>query len=258
MSPKQFCRNDLCLSYTDDGEKTGYPVLVQHGLIASIEDEGLFGRLLNLGHRVISIARPGYGDSSPCLLDSFAGWADLAVHVAGELGLPRFDLLGTSSGAPYAYSIAAGFPDRVRNVFIFSGIPALYDERVLAGWPYLPIKNTNMAELEALAHEWFFSGLAEADLKQKHYRDSMRNHGFGVAQDLKLRFADWGFRLDQVRARVWMRHSRTDDSVPFQTAVRTAELLPDCRLELVETGPHFSPEALDEFIEKTMLGNIGR
>jgi hypothetical protein len=44
--------------------------------------------------------------------------------------------------------------------------------------------------------------------------------------------------------------------VPFEAAVRTSELLPNCELELVETGPHFSLEALDDFVEKTVLANL--
>jgi hypothetical protein len=54
---------------------------------------------------------------------------------------------------------------------------------------------------------------------------------------------------------VYMCHSKTDDAVPFTTATRTAELLPNSQLELVETGPHFSKEVLDDFIETTIVEN---
>jgi len=46
--------------------------------------------------------------------------------------------------------------------------------------------------------------------------------------------------------------------VPFRTAVRTAELLPNCELELAETGPHFSNEVLDDFIRTTIGKEIRR
>jgi hypothetical protein len=52
-----------------------------------------------------------------------------------------------------------------------------------------------------------------------------------------------------------MRHSKED--LPYTTAIRTAQLLPHCELELAEIGPHFSKEALDDFIEKTMVKNDG-
>jgi len=108
----------------DIGDRQGYPVLVQHGLIASISDYGLFDRLIERGARLICIARPGYGESSPYLLGSYAEWADLVSMVIGELHLQQFDVLGISSGAPYAYSIGYKFPEQVGSIFILSGMPA--------------------------------------------------------------------------------------------------------------------------------------
>jgi len=239
------------LSYAEFGDQVGYPILVQHGLIASIDDSTLFNRLLRANLRVICIARPGYGESSPYVLRSYAEWADLAGRIIEALRLAEFDVLGMSSGAPFSYAIGYRFPEKVHHVYILSGIPALYDEKVLELWPYPSLKDKSVADLQPLARELFFSGLTEADLQNSDIRDSMMNDCFGVAQDLRLRFKDWGFSLADVRAKVFMRHSKSDE--PFQAAVRTAELFPDCQLELTETGPHFSPETLDDFIEKTIL-----
>jgi len=113
-----------------------------------------------------------------------------------------------------------------------------------------------MTNLEDLAHQWFFSNLTEKDLERNEIQDSLMNHGFGVAQDLRLRSMDWGFRLSEVKGRVFMRHSKEDDAVPFRAAVKTSELLPDCHLDLLESGPHFSQEVLDKFIEETILPNL--
>ena len=63
-------------------------------------------------------------------------WGDIVAGLVDELAIAQFDVLGMSSGAPYSYAIGSGLPDRTRNIFIFSGTPALYDERVLAHWPY--------------------------------------------------------------------------------------------------------------------------
>jgi len=249
-------KNGHILSYAEYGDRDGYPILVQHGLIASIDDHQLFDRLIRANVRLICIARPGYGGSSPYVLESFAEWADIVSHLIRELNLTQFDLLGMSSGAPYSYSIGYGFPDKVRNIYIFSGIPALYDGMVLSHWPYKPIHKKSMAELEDLAHELFFSNLTADELENSDLRDSMMNNAFGVAQDLKLRFIDWGFSLSDIQEKVYIRHSKCDDSVPFQTAARTAEILPNCELELTETGPHFSAEALDDFIQKTVMRNL--
>ncbi len=169
-----------------------------------------------------------------------------------ELALSRFDVLAMSSGALYGYALGAGLAGRVRNLFVFSGVPALYDPEVLAAWPHEPLTNVPMPRLQQLAYEWFFAGMPPEAFDTPGVKDSLANDCFGVAQDLRLRFADWGFSLRDIAAPVFMRHSRTDDAVPFEAALRTARLLPRCTFETVENGPHFSAEALDEFIARTM------
>ena len=241
------------VAYSDVGDRAGRPILVQHGLIASIDDSHLFERLIASGRRVISIARPGYGESSPYEMDSLAEWGAIVESLADALGLATFDVLGLSSGAPYSYSVASHLPDRVGQVFIFSGMPALYDEQVLALWPYPVDRTADLAQLKKLAAELFFAGVSDESEVDNGVRDSMQNGGFGVAQDLKLRYADWGFALSSVAAPVFMEHGRHDDQVPVATAIRTASLLPNCRLAIREHGEHFSPDLLDDFIRTTML-----
>jgi pimeloyl-ACP methyl ester carboxylesterase len=242
------------LSYAEYGDTCGYPVLVQHGMIASIRDDHLFGRLIGAGTRLISIARPGYGESSPYQMKAMAEWGEIVAVLVAELNLPHLDVLGISSGAPYSYSIGYRLPDKVRNVFILSGTPALYDDNILAFWPYPVNRDAAIAELQTLARDLFFSRLSEDDLSRNDVRDSMMNNCFGIAQDLRLRCMDWGFSLPDMRAYVYMQHSRLDNQVPFITAEMTSRLLPNCRFEASEHGEHFSSEVLDDFIERAMMG----
>jgi pimeloyl-ACP methyl ester carboxylesterase len=242
------------LSYAEYGDQSGYPILVQHGMIASIRDHHLFDRLIGAGTRLISVARPGYGASSPYQMKSMAEWGDIVALLVDELHLAHVDVLGISSGAPYSYAIGYRLPGKVRNVFVLSGTPALYDDEILAFWPYPANRNTAIAELQALARDLFFSHLSEEDLSRNDVRDSMMNDCFGIAQDLGLRCMDWGFSLSDVTPRVHMQHSRLDDQVPFITAEMTSRLLPNCRFEATESGGHFSREVLDDFIERAMMG----
>ncbi len=249
-------KKQFSLAYTDCGEKSGFPVLVQHGLVASIDDCYLFQRLLDSGRRVICIARTGYGESSPYLMQSFAEWADIVVVLAGELGLSQFDVLGISSGAPYSYALGSQLPEKVRNIYIFSGIPALYDDKVLSHWPNPVTKNADIGEMQKLARELFFSDVTPEEMKLNDIRDSMRNDCFGVAQDLRLRGLDWGFTLAEIQAPVFMEHSQDDPGVPYITAALTAKLLPCCTLKARAGGEHFSAAALDDFIKMVMLERV--
>jgi pimeloyl-ACP methyl ester carboxylesterase len=246
-------RNKNLLSYSEYGDKIGHPILVQHGLIASIRDYHLFDRLIEAGTHLICMARPGYGESSPYRMSHLAEWGELVAVLVNELQLPQFDILGMSSGAPYSYAIGYKLPEQVRNIFIFSGTPALYDERVLALWPYPVNQQASLLELERVAKELFFSDVAPDDLLRNDIRDSMRNDCFGIAQDLKLRCLGWGFDLSEVQATVYMQHSRADERVPFNTAGMTAHMLPRCQLDIRASGGHFSEELLDAFIETTMV-----
>ncbi len=246
------------LSYAEFGHPCGYPVLIQHGLVASIRDECLFGRLAEAGARLISIARPGYGDSSPYVMRDVAEWGDVVSVLVDELGLAQFDILGISSGAPYAYAIGYRCPERAQRLFILSGTPALYDDSVLSYWPYPVDRNAGIADLQALAHELFFSHLSQQDSDRDDVRDSMVNNCFGIAQDLRIRCRDWGFPLSAVKTRVHMRHSKADDAVPFITAELTSRLLPDCTFEARDNDPHFSPEVLDHFIATVMARRYER
>lgn len=249
-------KDDIPLSYAEYGDPRGYPILVQHGLIASIDDYALFDRLLKANIRLICMARPGYGESPPYEMQSFSEWGDIVSHLVTALRLPQFDVLGISSGAPYAYSIGYRLPGNVRHIYILSGIPALYDALVISRWPYPAPESNKMEDLQALARALFFSRLTAHDLQKNDIRDSTMYNCFGVAQDLRLRFTDWGFRLSDLKANVFIRHSKQDDSVPVETAVRTSQLLDHCQLELTETDPHFSSEVLDDFLEMTVLKHM--
>ncbi|HEX2979290.1 MAG TPA: alpha/beta hydrolase [Anaerolineaceae bacterium] len=248
--------HDQTLSYGDYGNPDGYPILVQHGLIASIKDAALFQRLLGQGTRVICIARPGYGASSPYEMKDVAEWGSIVAALVDALQLSQFDVFGISSGAPYSYAIGYRLPEKTRHIYILSGTPALFDERVLAHWPYPISKDAKIPEMQQLAKDLFFSDLSEADLRSDDVRDSMMNDCFGIAQDFRIRCRDWGFDLSEVKPPVWMRHSRADSSVPLATAEITARLLANCRLEIRENDPHFSNAVVDDFIQTTILERL--
>ena len=236
------------LSYKECGNQQGFPILIQHGLIASINDSDLFTHLIDIGARVILIARPGYGESSPYQMKDIAEWGEIISGFIDELHISQFDVLGISSGAPYSYSIGNRLVDKVRNIFILSGTPALFDDNIIRHWPYPIDREMTISKLQVLARELFFVNISESDLLKNDIRDSMRNNCFGIALDLKLRCMKWGFSLSDVKARVHMRHSLKDNQVPIVTAELTSKMLPNCRMFIKENDEHFSREVLNEFI----------
>jgi pimeloyl-ACP methyl ester carboxylesterase len=245
-------KNEQTLSYAEYGDPKGFPILIQHGLIASIQDELLFERLLASCTRLICIARPGYGQSSPYRMKNIAEWGEIVSGLVEQLKLPRFDLFGISSGAPYTYAIAASCRGLARNLFILSGTPALFDARVRAHWPYPVDPSASIADLQKLAFELFFAQQTSAALDTPDLKDSLAHNCFGIAQDFKLRCVDWGFHWTYIQQNVVMRHSRVDDSVPLICAEITAKMLPHCRLDIQENDSHFSKAVLDRFIQQVI------
>jgi pimeloyl-ACP methyl ester carboxylesterase len=144
------------LSYAEYGNKDGFPIFIQHGMIASINDHHLFGQLIDLGIRLICIARPGYGESSPYSMNNMAEFGDIVAMLIEKLGIMQFDLFGMSSGAPYSYALGYKLAQKVRNIFIFSGIPALYHKDIVNLWPYEIKTEATISELKKVAKEVFF------------------------------------------------------------------------------------------------------
>lgn len=127
--------NGASLSYAEYGTSTGNPVLLFHGLVGSICSEGMEESLCGLPVRVIALARPGYGASDYFDMDCVADWGRLLAEFWDHLELWSFDIVGISAGAPYAYSLAALYPDRIGTLYINSGIPAVCFPNVLAQYP---------------------------------------------------------------------------------------------------------------------------
>jgi pimeloyl-ACP methyl ester carboxylesterase len=139
---------------------------------------------------------------------------------------------------------------------VYSGTPALYDTKVQKNWPFPIPGEMTVDDSQKIAFEVFFSFFSEEEKKQNFVKDSMANNCFGEGQNLRIRFKDWGFTLSDIKAKVYMQHSKKDDVLPYIMAKRTAKLLYDCELELLEEGSHFTGEGYESFIRNTVIKNI--
>ncbi|MCG8347313.1 MAG: alpha/beta hydrolase [Chloroflexales bacterium] len=257
MSNVFLYKDHYNLSYTDYGDQAGYPVLVHHGLVGSIEQPDLQQTLEGTHVRMILTARPGYGKSSFYPLAHYAEWADIIKTFTNALGLTQFDVLGMSAGAPYCYALAALLPEQVKRVFIYSGLPAVYEPAVIARYPhaseaekeYAFYHNAQLEEIAQSLYDMYLAPLPETVLATKDFQDSMANQCKGMAQEAKLQSLEWGFTLQDVTQPVFMQHSKQDEEAPFAAALKTAELLKQCTLYQLDDAPHVSEETLQAFLE---------
>lgn len=112
---------DRMLRVRDAGDPQGSPVIYFHGTPGSRLDMAFADDLAaELGVRVVSFDRPGYGGSTPARFGLESISRDAAV-VADGLGIDRFATLGQSGGGPFALAAAAVLGDRVTRVGVAAG-----------------------------------------------------------------------------------------------------------------------------------------
>ena len=101
------------VQYIDEGD--GSPLLFIHGSPGGFDQGVLWPAfLLEQGHRVIALSRPGY--LATPLSDANAtpdAQAALAGALMDSLGIDRFALMCWSGGGPSSNRLAASCPDRV-------------------------------------------------------------------------------------------------------------------------------------------------
>src|SRR4051794_25085009 len=109
------------------GTADGRAVVYHHGTPSCRLDAAFADDVAaDLGVRLVSFDRPGYGESAaaPFSLSSIAGDTG---SIADELGIGRFATLGQSGGGPFALACAAVLGERVTRAGVAGG-PAPYQE----------------------------------------------------------------------------------------------------------------------------------
>lgn len=121
------------LAYACFGAPAGAPVLHFHGGLSSRWEGALYDEAARAaGLRLISVDRPGIGDSSPQpgrTVPAFA--ADVAALLA-HLGLDHASVLGVSGGATYALACARALPGTIGAVTVLVGLADVTDNAVRA------------------------------------------------------------------------------------------------------------------------------
>lgn len=115
--------NGRTLAFCEFGDPKGTPVFVFHGGVGSRGFGLLFEEAAaDLGVRIISPDRPGYGRSDPQPDRTLLDWPADVSALGDSLGLDAFCLLGVSGGGPWAAACAFALPDRLRSVGLASPV----------------------------------------------------------------------------------------------------------------------------------------
>lgn len=261
------------LEYEVRGPASGPVVLLHHGMPGSaVPMDTVQGSVTDLGFRVITTSRAGYGASSPAPGRSVADTAADCAALLAHLGVTRHVVVGWSAGGPHALASAAAAPESVDGVLLIASF-APFDAAGLdytqgmgaqnvvqfgtagQGEPAMREVVGQMAALvrgsqsEETAAE-MASLIPPADLAAMASGFGAENaatmdHGLspgdeGWYADLAALTGPWGFDLATVTAPVELWHGGADQMVPASHARWLAEHLPTAKLHLEPEEGHIS------------------
>jgi len=266
------------LTIAECGDPDGFPVFWLHGTPGSrFAGQGLASAYADVGARVVTYDRPGYGGSDrlrgrrvvDCLAD--------VSSIADSLGLERFAVTGVSFGGPHSLAVAARLSGRVTRAECVAGV-APFDMPGFdwfAGMDAVNIDEIGWAqegedvlarEIERMAAAWLervandpsdpgeveFSEADRAVLANPQQQEAMgrmlneafRQGVWGYVDDTLSLIQPWGFDVTEIRVPTRIHYGLTDVLVPPQHGEWLAHNVPRAEVVIDEQGGHFADPKL--------------
>jgi pimeloyl-ACP methyl ester carboxylesterase len=257
------------------GDPKGFPVFLLHGTPGSHSGPVPRASLLyQLGVRLISYDRPGYGDSDRHKGRNVAAAAWDVLDIADRLGLDTFGVVGRSGGGPHALACAALIGEmRLRSVAVLVGL-APSNATGIDWFEGMADSNVHEYELAALDEdeavvadltrradeisqdpESLLNALekemADDDRRiasdvgiRRHlvetYREAIKNGPGGWIDDVLAFRSPWGFELGKITTPVRLWHGDQDVFSPIAHSHWMADKIPSANIEVGLGAAHFS------------------
>lgn len=260
------------MAYTEHGDLGGKPVFFLHGNPSSRlmrhPDESI---VENVGARIITPDRPGYGRSDFQPGRELLDYPDDIVQLADTLGIEQFGVFGVSAGGPYVAACAYKLPERITRAAIVSGVApmnrkgafdgmhrawkaAFRASRDLPAWLlraplWVQSQSANRTPEQALTN--FASMLSDADrekLRRPEIRarvvlsraESTRQGHIGWVREAKILMSSWGFALEQIAVPVHLWYWEGDIAIPVQMGRYLESRIPNTSGHFFPGGGHLS------------------
>lgn len=262
-------RDGRTLAYAQYGDPNGVPVIhATGGNNSRLEAASFSAAAKSVGVRLIATDRPGFGASTFQPGRTFLDWASDVSHLADELAIDRFHLLGLSGGGPHVLAVCHAVPDRVVGAAIVNGAaPPRIRGSFRGMWPpvrvlyalarFLPLSALRSVQRAATDPD---RNLTPANVKRlpppdarlllerpdvlEDIKASMREahrQGFdGAAWEWRMYTRDWGFDLGEIPTDVRLWYGSDDGNAPPAMGRYLERALPNARLEIVPNEAHLS------------------
>lgn len=257
------------LSYQHFGNEGGYPIIYCHGSQSSRLEMHYD---LSFTHKhdlnVITIDRPGHGNSDFNSKGSIKSFAHDVSQLLDHLKIDRCSVLGMSAGSPFAFGIANYFPEKINKVGIISGFAPYSKQsssflskevklllKLAKSVPFLlrvmlRIQSSQLKRNPQKSLKQFLQIMGEPDqaiLKnpkvmeviENMFTEAFKNGHQGVAHEIsKILVQDWSFDLKEIKTPVEIWQGEKDNNVPKDWAVLMNERLPNSTLTLFPEEGH--------------------
>jgi pimeloyl-ACP methyl ester carboxylesterase len=216
------------------GADGGTPVFSLHGtpggrhLDRRAVELGFEHMLCELGICLVTYDRPGYGGSDRHPGRTVADAAADVAAIADDLGIDRFAVEGTSSGAAHALAVAALLRQRVKRTACIAPV-APYDRLGPALWSFAQTADMrNLVDACRRGEEDAVRVIAEADRQARQATawseespapeilEWTRNGIWGWVDDALALVRPWGFEPSTVRVLTAIWHDPSDRVLPPQ------------------------------------------
>ena len=256
------------------GDPDGVPLLFHGGSPSAATEHRLVDEACReLGLRLVTYSRPGYGASDPRpAAGRYADDVEESTAVLDHLEVDRFLTAGWSGGGPRALACGALLPDRCRAVASIAGV-APYDAYGLRWFEGMAEENHaeyHAAEQGREAYEEYLVAdflpvlaatpdqLAEAmgglvtpvdvaaltpettDWLSRNFQRAGAQGVTGVRDDGLAAVAPWGFDLASMAVPVAIWQGRQDAMVPFAHGEWLAARVPGAEAHLLDDEGHIS------------------
>ena len=261
-------RNGNRIGYAIYGNKRNFPIFYFHGWPGSRFE------LKNIPLKkkkcfIIALERPGYGISDPISKFKILDWPKIVLEVANKLKIKKFSIIGVSGGAPFALACANTIKNkRLKSIAIVCalapskakgmnkgrvGMLLNLGRKPFISWlifNFLRVRLLN-GNLEKSFNKWKNKiSLPEIDLKlftidrgkrlMENFKEAVKHGTKGVHRDANLYSNYWGFKLKNIKKKIFVWHGDKDLTVPIITNKYYKKKLKNKEIFIKPNEGHFS------------------
>lgn len=268
------------IAFSQLGDPEGVPVIYAHGFPSSRREAWLVHAAARaVGARIISLDRPGYGDSDPAPERLISDWPEDVLLIADALDLEHFALVGVSGGGPYALACAwrlaqpepHGLQGRMAACGLVCPLGPIYRDEQLQQMHWAARMNLNIGRQPDWLRDLVFGSATTTMLEHwpalvesarslaapaadrkilsdptttailnRTIADAMRDGANGARRDLYLYTHDWGIPFRAIDIPIRIWHGQADGTVPIDHARWYAGQLPNASLTELPGEGHYS------------------